>query len=341
MTKARDKKKQGIVLLSSLVVLVLLLIGVIIGAGDKKKTSQENKQISPITLEAVGMEKEQESDKPVSDTSASALPDTDSTTTAEADAGKTPDADANTQSGTGNTSDSDKNQTSGSVKETDTSKFVYPESEGGRKAYLTFDDGSSEQTDKILDILKKYNVKATFFVTKQSGEKNAARYRRIVAEGHSIGLHSVSHNYKKIYASMDSFVDDVEGIRAFVKETTGVDSHLYRFPGGSSNRVSKVDIEDCIRYLKKNGYRYFDWNIDTSDSVNRNQNAGDLVSQALGKGIDSYHNCVILMHDSAYQSTTVEALPKIIEGLQAKGLEILPITDATPAVQHKKAESVK
>lgn len=218
---------------------------------------------------------------------------------------------------------------------------VYPESEGGRKVYLTFDDGTSVQTDKILDILAQYGVKATFFVTAQGGEENAARYRRIVAEGHSIGLHSVSHNYKQIYASLDAYIADVEGIRQFVLDTTGVNSYLYRFPGGSSNSVSNIPVEDCIRYLNQNGYRYYDWNVDTSDSVNRGQSVDEMVSRALGSGVDTYHNCVILMHDSAGQDITVASLPRIIEGLQARGLEILPITENTPLVQHKKASSVQ
>lgn len=218
---------------------------------------------------------------------------------------------------------------------------TYPESEGARKAYLTFDDGCSEQTDRILDILAQYGVKATFFVTKQEGEENAARYRRIVAEGHSIGLHSMSHNYKIVYASMESYIADVEGIRQFVLETTGVDSHLYRFPGGSSNTVSQFPVEDCIRYLKQNGYRYYDWNIDTSDAVNHKMSAQELVEKALAPAVDRYHNCVILMHDSGSQATTVEALPYIIEGLRARGMEILPITGNTPLVQHKKASSVQ
>lgn len=218
---------------------------------------------------------------------------------------------------------------------------VYPESEGARKVYLTFDDGTSEQTDRVLDILAQYGVKATFFVTAHGGEENAARYRRIVAEGHSIGLHSVTHNYQQVYASIESYIADVEGIRQFVKDTTGVDSHLYRFPGGSSNSVSNIPMEECIRYLNQNGYRYFDWNIDTSDSVNRNQSVEEFLSRVFGGAIDKYHNSVILMHDSARQDITVAALPQLIEGIQARGLEILPITEATPVCQHRKAESVQ
>lgn len=218
---------------------------------------------------------------------------------------------------------------------------VFSESEGGRKVYLTFDDGTSRLTDAILDILARYGVKATFFVTAQGGEENAARYRRIVAEGHSIGLHSVTHKYKEVYASLDTFIADVEGIRQFVLDTTGVNSYLYRFPGGSSNSVSAVPIEDCIRYLNQAGYRYFDWNLDTADAVNRKQSVDELVSRVLGETIDKYHNTVILMHDAGSQDVTVAALPRIIEGLQARGLEILPITENTPVVQHKKATSVQ
>lgn len=214
--------------------------------------------------------------------------------------------------------------------------------EGQNVAYLTFDDGTSEQTDHVLDILAQYGVKATFFVTQQGGEENAARYRRIVNEGHSIGLHSVSHSYKQVYASLDTFIADVEGIRQFVLDTTGVNSHLYRFPGGSSNTVSNVPITDCIRYLNQNGYRYFDWNIDTSDAVNHNsQTVQQLLDNVFNGGVGKYHSCVILMHDSATQKTTVAALPQLIEGLLARGYAILPITDVTTPVQHKKAETVQ
>lgn len=214
--------------------------------------------------------------------------------------------------------------------------------EGEFIAYLTFDDGTSEQTDHVLDILAQYGIKATFFVTQQGGEENAARYRRIVAEGHSIGLHSVTHSYKQVYASLDTFIADVEGIRQFVFNTTGVDTHLYRFPGGSSNTVSNVPITDCIRYLNQNGYRYFDWNIDTSDAINhKSQTVEQLLNNVFNGGVGKYHSCVILMHDSKYQTTTVAALPQLIEGLTARGYQILPITDATPTVQHKKAETVQ
>lgn len=219
---------------------------------------------------------------------------------------------------------------------------VPPQPEGEFIAYLTFDDGTSEQTDHVLDILAQYGIKATFFVTQQGGEENAARYRRIVAEGHSIGLHSVTHSYKQVYASLDTFIADVEGIRQFVLNTTGVDTHLYRFPGGSSNTVSNVPITDCIRYLNQHGYRYFDWNIDTSDAINHSsQTVEQLLNNVFNGGVGKYHSCVILMHDSKYQTTTVAALPQLIEGLVARGYQILPITDSTPPVQHKKAETVQ
>ena len=141
---------------------------------------------------------------------------------------------------------------------------------------LTFDDGPSDQTGEILDILKEHNVKATFFVIGRN-ERYYPMYKRIVEEGHTLAIHSYSHEYSTIYASYDNFVNDVEELRKLLYDVTGVDCRYYRFPGGSSNRVTQVPVNDLIDYLDSAGLTYFDWNALNNDAVIAGQTPDQLV----------------------------------------------------------------
>ena len=208
-----------------------------------------------------------------------------------------------------------------------------------KHVYLTFDDGPSENTGAILDILKQYNVKATFFVIGKTDQASIDSYKRIVAEGHSLGIHSYSHKYTQIYESMEAFRNDVLSLQAHLREITGQEVHLYRFPGGSSNTVSKVPIEECIRFLSENGFTYYDWNATNGDATGRQMSTEEMVSSVTNE-LEKYQNITVLMHDGPGKQQTVEALPIIIEQLQGQEVQILPITDQTPPVQHKKVESV-
>ena len=199
--------------------------------------------------------------------------------------------------------------------------------------YLTFDDGPSESTEAILDILDDYNVKATFFVVGQDTEKYGDTYRRIVNDGHTIGMHSFSHNYSKIYQSEDSFVADYNQIHNLIFETTGVDTKLYRFPGGSSNKVSNTSMSVFINYLNAIGVVYYDWNIASGDATSQAFSADELVDNVMSDVV-KYKTSVVLLHDAANKKATVEALPKLIESLNEAGAMILPITDDTTIIQH-------
>ena len=132
-----------------------------------------------------------------------------------------------------------------------------PESDPGQemihKVYLTFDDGPSIYTDEILDILDRYHVKATFFVVGKDGSEAEAALQRIVEDGHTLGMHSYSHKYKELYESLDSFTEDFARIRDDIYQATGVESVYYRFPGGSSNTVSNIDMHEFIDYLDSQG----------------------------------------------------------------------------------------
>lgn len=211
---------------------------------------------------------------------------------------------------------------------------INPVKSSGKKVYLTFDDGPSSNTDQILDILKDYDVKATFFVVGKTDERSVKAYQRIVEEGHTLAMHSYSHRYDEIYESKEAFARDLNSLQEYLYETTGVWPRIYRFPGGSSNTVSKVDMQELIEYLTDIGITYFDWNVASGDAVSRTLPAETIVNNCL-LGIEKQKESVILMHDASNKGTTIEALPQIIEAIQEQGdAELLPITDETVPVQH-------
>lgn len=202
------------------------------------------------------------------------------------------------------------------------------------KVYLTFDDGPSSNTAAILDILAKYNVHGTFFVVGKEGESYKSLYRRIVQEGHTIGMHSYSHKYDEIYASKEAYSQDLLKLQEYIYETTGTWSRICRFPGGSSNTVSQVDMTELIEYLEKENIDYFDWNVSSLDAAGQELSAEEIAENVL-HNIDKYSTAVVLMHDADDKTTTVEALPIILETLMSMdNVQILPITEKTVKVQH-------
>ena len=207
-----------------------------------------------------------------------------------------------------------------------------------KTVYLTFDDGPSINTDRILDILKEYDVKATFFVVGKTDERSLAAYRRIVEEGHTLGMHSYSHKYGEIYQSRETFTEDLAKLQEYLYEVTGVWSRYYRFPGGSSNTVSHTDIQELIKWLNDNGITYYDWNITSGDAVSGQLSKQTIINNCIFR-VEREDESVILMHDAAEKNSTVEALPEIISQLRMRGdVSFLPITDETVPVQHISAE---
>lgn len=203
-----------------------------------------------------------------------------------------------------------------------------------RRVYLTFDDGPSSGTDEILDILAEYDVKATFFVVGKTGEWAEGAYRRIVEDGHTLGMHSYTHEYQQIYASLDAYSEDILTLQDYLYNITGYKSVYVRFPGGSSNTVSRIDMREFITWLEEAGFTYYDWNISSQDASGVKLTPEQIVNNCL-KGLDQKDNVIILMHDAASKHTTVEALPILIERIQAmENTELLPITEDTVPVQH-------
>lgn len=207
---------------------------------------------------------------------------------------------------------------------------------GEKVIYLTFDDGPSENTPKILDILDKYNIKATFFVT--GFKTDYADYIKIEHDkGHTVGMHTYTHDYSKIYRSESAYFDDLNKIGQLCKEQLGYIPHYIRFPGGSSNTISaeysKGIMSKLAKEVIKKGYQYYDWNSGNGDAVAGNPTADTLYKNAIkfAGGTD----LVMLSHDSADKNSTVEALPKIIEYYQKQGYTFKPIDDKSFVPHHR------
>ena len=208
------------------------------------------------------------------------------------------------------------------------------EDENIRKVYLTFDDGPSSNTGRILDILAEYDVKATFFVVGKEEEEYQPLYKRIVEEGHTLAMHSYSHKYNEIYQSVESYRDDLSRLQEFLYDTTGVWCRYCRFPGGSSNQVSKVDMHDLIAYLDGQDISYFDWNVSSGDASSDYVSPGSIVRNSTSQ-LQKFKEAIILMHDASEKKSTVEALPELIETIQAmEDTKIVPINDDTEPIHH-------
>lgn len=235
---------------------------------------------------------------------------------------------------TENKTNENKTQTN-KISENKTAESKTTTSNGKSIAYLTFDDGPSSITNSVLDILKKYNVKATFFVI-NSGSYNKTTLQREVNEGHTIGLHAYDHNYAIAYKDDNSYLDGIDKLRAKVKADTGFDSHYIRFPGGSSNtiskRYSKGIMSRITKTAKQRGYKYYDWNVD-DDDAGRARTADDCYNNVVRELRPNRSN-IVLMHDFGTNKKILEALPRIIEYCQKNGYTMLPIDDNTPEIHH-------
>lgn len=202
-----------------------------------------------------------------------------------------------------------------------------------KKVYLTFDDGPGSQTGKILDILKKNHVKATFFVTGKEDASSKKIYQRIVKEGHTLAMHSYSHIQDVIYDSKEAFEKDLKQINRCIYEATGVRTKFYRFPGGSSTQNTSLPIQNFIDVLNKNHYLYLDWNVISPDINNANATKEQVVTGVM-QGVDAYDTAVVLMYDVADKPMTVKALPSIIKQIKAKNYELLPVDESMILIQH-------
>ncbi|MBQ9558290.1 MAG: polysaccharide deacetylase family protein [Clostridia bacterium] len=207
-----------------------------------------------------------------------------------------------------------------------------PEIDGaGKVIYLTFDDGPSKYTEKLLDVLKKYNVKATFFVVKTGRVDLIARE---AAEGHTVAIHSLTHEYKDIYKSEEAYFADLDAMNEIIKEKTGSYSKLLRFPGGSSNTVSRFNKGIMTRLaalVEEKGYKYFDWNVSSGDAGGTTSTE-QVYKNVIG-GVKNRKYSIVLQHD--IKGFSVDAVERIIVWGLEHGFTFLPLTEESPGAHFK------
>lgn len=220
-------------------------------------------------------------------------------------------------------------------KKQETQENKIPSIVSDKTIYLTFDDGPNYLTDQILSILKEENVPATFFVIGRSIDTYKNTVKRAYMDGHTIALHSYTHDYKYIYSADQNYFDDLDKIKTKVYSITGNNARIIRLPGGSSNTVSKKYNQNIMTRITKkltdNDYYYFDWNVDSGDAsgkLTKDQIYNNTIS-----GLHQGEN-IVLMHDGATKKTTVEALPQIIKYGKENGYTFARITKNTRAVHH-------
>lgn len=201
----------------------------------------------------------------------------------------------------------------------------------GKVVYLTFDDGPSKYTQQLLDVLDKYNVKATFFTVGCGGYSDMIA--KEAAAGHTIGIHSATHDYDKIYASEDAYFSDLYQQQELIYNKTGIRPTILRFPGGSSNTVSSFNpgiMTTLTKDVTDLGMQYFDWNVSSGDAGQTTDT--QVVFENVIAGIQSHNVSVVLQHDS--KGYSVDAVEKIIVWGLANGYTFLPLDASSPTAHH-------
>ena len=201
----------------------------------------------------------------------------------------------------------------------------------GKVIYLTFDDGPGPYTLALLDVLDKYDVKATFFVT-DSGYDSVMK--KIVKQGHSIGIHSVSHDYYSIYASPEAYFTDLNTMQQIIYDNTGVMTTLMRFPGGSSNMVSRYNkgiMTMLSKAVQDAGFQFFDWNVDSMDAGGAK--SSKKVLENVIAGVQEQRVSIVLQHD--IHDYSVEAVEDIILWGLENGYRFLPLNMNSPNSHHE------
>lgn len=227
----------------------------------------------------------------------------------------------------GNTSEDTRTVTVEAIKQKDT---IRPQ---GKIIYLTFDDGPGPYTEKLLNVLEKYNVKATFFTVNTRSNYSSMLAKEAEA-GHTVAIHSLTHNYAEIYKNEAAYFADLRAMSDIIEKRTGKKPMLLRFPGGSSNLVSANYCRGIMSRLTKAvtdmGYKYFDWNVDSGDaSAAKNDKE---VFQNVVRGVQKYNISIVLQHDS--KEFSVNAVEKIIVWGISNGYTFLPLDETSPEIHH-------
>lgn len=215
-----------------------------------------------------------------------------------------------------------------------TENIVPPEMEKGRKiAYLTFDDGPSDNTYEVLDILEEMDVRATFFLVGSAiTDEREHAIQRMMHEGHTIGIHTYSHICNEIYCSIERYLDDFNQVYQQIYEITGVRVNIYRFPLGSNNAYTKGIKNTLLDEMERRGFSCYDWNVSADDSIGRP--TAYSIRHNIEKDLKDQDYPIILMHDSAINDLTVKTLPDIIRLIRKKGYEFDTLDNREPYQFH-------
>lgn len=197
--------------------------------------------------------------------------------------------------------------------------------------YLTFDGGPSSNTARILEILEEEDVKATFFVTGQSDEAGYQLMRDIAEQGHTLGMHSYSQDYAKVYGSVESFLDDMYQIFSQIREATGKTPTVFRFPGGSINSYNAGIYQELVAEMLRRGFVPCDWNVSAEDAAGASPSVDQIVRNVMGS-MDRIERGFVLLHDGDSQTTTVDALKTLIGELRGLGFDFACMTPETKPV---------
>lgn len=190
--------------------------------------------------------------------------------------------------------------------------------ESKKVAYLTFDDGPSNITKKVLDILEEYNVNATFFlIGSQITEDTIPIIEEAIAQGNTIGIHTYTHKGDTIYCSVEAYLEDFQKAEERIYEATRVKPTIFRFPWGSANCYLNQLGDSVIEVLENKGYVYYDWNVSAEDSIGKPTEYS--IVHNIEKDFKKYTEPIILMHDSSINDLSAKALPKVIEMIQKEG----------------------
>lgn len=218
---------------------------------------------------------------------------------------------------------------------TNLQKKVVKENQIEKKvAYLTFDDGPSDVTETVLKVLDQNQIKATFFLIGESitSEKEDL-VKKMVKEGHVVGIHTYSHRQKEMYASKEGYLNDFKKAANRIYEITGEQPKIFRFPWGSANNyLTKIGGNTLIEELENDGYTYFDWNVSAEDSVGKP--TAQSIIRNIKKDYKKYKEPVLLMHDANSNRLTAKMLPRIIEMLKESGYSFDTLDHMKEPVQY-------
>ncbi|MBR0413621.1 MAG: polysaccharide deacetylase family protein [Clostridia bacterium] len=219
-----------------------------------------------------------------------------------------------------------------------TRNVIVSKQTAGSVVYLTFDDGPSFNTIKILDLLKQYDCHATFFIVGQNIPGNEDILKRMVKEGHTLAVHTYTHDYAAIYTSPEAFWKDNQKTRDLIKEVTGVEAKCMRFPGGASNTISANYCSGIMSTLtgqcKDHGYEYYDWNISSGDANADGLPAAQLYDNIMAGIHENYESPIVLMHDTGAKGTTVTAVAKVLKVGLSEGYSFEAIDETVEPIHH-------